>query len=95
MTAGFLTRLAERALGGGQQAMVRPDLPPAYAPGLLAQAPAPEFEGIGAAGTTSGADSARRAGPETGTWPAGRAGSRRRLPTPRRSRRLTRAGCPK
>jgi hypothetical protein len=66
MTAGFLTRLAERARGGGQSAAVRPDLPSAYVPGLLARAPAADFEGIGITELWPGADPAARDGPETG-----------------------------
>jgi len=71
MTAGFLTRLAERARGGGSPALVRPDLPPAYAPGLLAQARPADFEGTGLGETWPGADPAGPDAPEGGARPAG------------------------
>jgi hypothetical protein len=43
MTADLLTRHAERALGGAPSAIVRPDLPPRFASGLLAGAPAEDL----------------------------------------------------
>jgi len=78
MTAGFLTRLAERATRDGQPA-IRPDLPPVFLPGLLARAPAPDFEETGTAGTPSGGPfSAAPGAPGSGARPAdagpGRAG---------------------
>ena len=68
---GFLARLAERARNGERPAVVRPDLPPAYAPGLLARAPEADFEGIGIAETPPGADPARQDAPGGGARPTG------------------------
>jgi hypothetical protein len=71
MTAGFLTRLAERALHGVQPPMVRPDLPPAFTPGLLTRASEPDLEETGIAGTSPAeADPIWPNGPESGGWSA-------------------------
>jgi hypothetical protein len=77
MTGGFLTRLAERGRGE-RPATVLPDLPPAYASGLLARAPA-DFDEIGVASTRREADPADPDEQGNGGRPAGQ-GQERGLP---------------